>query len=415
MLGEELWVSEVLEGVASGSPVASNDGQYIFLTHNSGGGTEGHFTVLNATLGDVFFTQRNQEAPFAPVGIHHQPAEGYYDGGEGNTNDILVWSVQPRPSDTVVGDGMTFAFQFPLEFVGNSNDGLTYTILSFQGLEVRDFQTIQKPVFANEGRSLYWGTSRSQFRCWAGEEGNNRLRFSRARTSAAGFTRGSPAGQAVYAPLALSNDETNLSLFGGSAAREFVRLNGSNCADNIMIATTSVVHAQAHVSPDDAFVYYVEFAGILHQASTSDLMDSWIFNIGAVEGGSALAMKEDGTVIYVADVAGTIYAIQVAEPPSMAPSSSPSFTPSEVPSESPTGAPSASVPSSSPSTSLPTVLPTSSPSLEPTSAPTKEPTVSAPDSEEEIDPAVLEERSAGGRTPEWAVGVAFIVPVLVML
>jgi hypothetical protein len=83
---------------------------------------------------------------FAPPGIHHGPAEGYYEGGENNRNDILVWSGQPRPDDAAVGSGMTSASQFPIGFLGEAN-GVGYTIL---GVEVLDFQ-------ANDGRSFVLG------------------------------------------------------------------------------------------------------------------------------------------------------------------------------------------------------------------------------------------------------------------
>jgi hypothetical protein len=416
MFGEELWVSPMLEGVNSGTPVASSDAAYVFLARNSGDGTKGHFTILSAQAGELFFTQQNdEEAPFAPPGIYHSPVEGYYDGGEHNTNDILVWSVQPKPEDEVVGPGMTFAFQFPVVFSGEAS-GLAYTIL---GTEVRDFQAIQKPVFANEGRSMYWGTSRSQFRCWLGDEGLNRYRFSRPRTNAVGFTRGSPARQAVHAPLALTNNRTDLLLFGGSAARQFIRLN-ADFTDQVVIATSAIVTTQAHVSPEDLYVYYVEFSGRLHQASTEDLMDNWILNIQVPVQGD-FALRKDGTILYVADIAGTVQALQVAELPSESPSSVPSQTPSKSPTKLPSGTPS-SMPSSSPSvvTPKPTMAPvTSEPSSEPTAEPTSDPTAQR-ESSEEVDSGDLDvefsERSVGGSdTPLPLLVTAFILPIAAML
>jgi hypothetical protein len=343
MLGEELWVSPMLEGVASGTPLASGDGNYVFLTRNVGGG-------------ELFFTQQNNDqAPFAPPGIYHSPAEGYYDGGELNTNDILVWSVRPKPDDEAVGTGMTFVFQFPITFSGKAT-GLAYTIL---GTEARDFQAIQKPVFTNEGRSMYWGNSRSQFRCWVGQEGQSRYRFSRAPTSIASFTRGSPARISVPAPLAVTNNKTSILLFGGSASREFVRLNG-DLTDQLVVATSGLVTTQAHVSPDDLFVYYVESGGRIHQASTGDLMDNWVFSIQAVQG--EFALRNDGTVIFVADVAGTVQALQVAELPldSLPPSRSQTMSPSKL--SIVTGTPVSSVsPVSAPFSSAPMLVRTPGP------------------------------------------------------
>jgi hypothetical protein len=34
LLGEMLWISDGFDGIASGTPVVSQDGGYIFLTHN---------------------------------------------------------------------------------------------------------------------------------------------------------------------------------------------------------------------------------------------------------------------------------------------------------------------------------------------------------------------------------------------
>ena len=147
--------------------MVSNDGAFVFLTHNSAEETVGHFTILNGETGEIFFTQSYDDAPFAPLGIYHNPETGYYDGGQNNRNDIMVWSVQPKPTDTAVGPGATFAFQFPVGFDGVGSDNLGFTKL---GTTVKNFQAIHKPAFADGGRTLYWGTSRSQFRCWIGEE-----------------------------------------------------------------------------------------------------------------------------------------------------------------------------------------------------------------------------------------------------
>lgn len=333
MSGEELWVSPSLDGVTPGTPVISENGEFVFLTHNSDGETVGHFTILSGSSGQVFFNETDLGAPFAPLGIHYNPAEGYYDGGQNNRNDILVWSVQPKPSDTSVGPGATFAFQFPIGFSGNP-DGLSYTPL---GTTVKDFQAIQKPIFTNEGRTMYWGNSRSQFRCWIGAPGVNQNRFSRGRTAILGFSRGDPPRQAVFAPPVLSHNESDLYVFGATAAKEFVRMN-ADFSDEILVATTSQVKTQAHVSPDDAFVYYVEGNGQVHQARTEDLVDNWIFDLGKpVEGSSAL--NENGTILYVADATGLVKALRIGDVPTNAPTTAPSNLPTVAPSWVPTSNP----------------------------------------------------------------------------
>lgn len=358
MDGQQRWVSPSLKGISPGTPVVSEDGAYVFLTHNSIDETVGHLTVLDGATGEIFFTQINDSAPFAPLGIFHGPAEGYYDGGENNRNDIIVWSVQPKPTDTSVGPGQTFAFQFPIGFSGSSA-GLAYTQL---GTQVKDFQAIQKPTFADDGRTLYWGTTRSQFRCWLGQESLDRYRFSRERTATIGFSRGIPAMQAVFAAPALSKDPANRFVFGGSAAKEFVKMS-TDFADEIMVPTGELVKSSARVSPDDAYVYYLETNGILHQASTMDLSDKWVLDVGATTEGE-FALNSNGTILYVGDASGFIQAIRVGDVPTEAPSAGPSSLPTMALSASPTAIATAAP------TKTPTRLSTPPPTISPVTNPT---------------------------------------------
>lgn len=324
MHGEELWVSTPLNGVNSGSPVVSLDGKFVFLTHNNASQSIGHFTILDGSTGAKYHSESNLLSPFAPIGIHHAPAEGYYDGGQDNRNDILVWSARPMPNETSVSPGAMFGFQFPIGFSGQEDVG------AFRlGEGDRDFRAIARPVFGNDGRSLYVGTTRSMYRCWVGEVGANRHRFSRAKTASIGFSRGNPASQAVWAPLALFQEKEELYLFGGTAANEFIRLN-SNFSNDLMISTTSLVKTEARISPDNMYTYYVELEGQLHQASTGDLADSWIYRFReSVEG--EFSLTKDGTVVYIGDVTGLVHALRVADQISESPPLiEPTYQPSEI-------------------------------------------------------------------------------------
>jgi hypothetical protein len=365
LLGEMLWISDGFDGIASGTPVVSEDGGYIFLTYNSGSGTVGHFAVLNANSDGVeFHSQENSEAPFAPPGIFHAPEEGYYDGGENNRNDIIIWSLShTTKSDGTVGDGAYYAFQFPIGFTGSA-DGIAYIQL---GQDIRDFQAIAKPVLTNGGRSLYWGGTRSQFFAWAGEAGLDRYRFNRDRTAGAGFSRGDPKSQAVYATPVLSSDPLEPLIFGGSASNEFVRLN-HNFTQKLLVNTSSIILAEARLSPDNSFVYYAEFNGRIHQASTEDLMDMWMLDLGLpVEG--EFALKADGTALYVADITGFIHTFRLADHPSNAPSFGPTSQPTASRSTGPT-----TVPSSAPSRT-PSSAPTAKQTAQSTPGPTPRPTI----------------------------------------
>lgn len=330
MTGTELWVSPSLMGLSPGSPTVSGDGDYVFLTHNTIGGTVGHFSILDGETGDLFFTQTFDSAPFAPLGIFLNPAEGYYDGGQNNRNDILVWSVQPKPNDTAVGPGVMFAFQMPIGFNGDKTE-LGYTRL---GDDVKDFQAIQKPVLADEGRSLFWGTSRSQFRGWVGQQGVDRFRFDRARTAYVAFTRGFPAMQAVYATPAISNNPETRMLFCGTATTEFVKMTSDFLNETVTVTTGTIIKSSAHVSPDDLYVYYLEMDGNLHQASTTDLSDKWTLNLKDTTEGE-FALNKAGTMLYVADASGLLQALRVGDAPTEAPSLAPSHLATSVPTTSP--------------------------------------------------------------------------------
>lgn len=384
------WVSIPLEGAAAGSPLTSYDGRYVYLTHNSNFMSIGHFTVLDilgATTDTAIFplySEFNQTNPFSPPGIYHNPAEGYYDGGQGNTNDIVVWAHAPNPTEGGVGSGASFVFQFPMNYVGSSQaearqaDGqnqlsmpLYWNIL---GDEVKNWQSTSAPVLANYGRSLYWSVSRSQFRAWVGQAGSNVERFSRFRTSSPSFRRGNPPYVAPPNSPALSSNSTEPMIFVGSAGNEFVKMDYLMTEDTAIIRNTaSSVSSRAIVSPDDEYVYFTEFTGFLHQARTSDLEDAW------VQGGTApldgeFSLTSDGTMLIVGDVTGKITAYKVASSPTAPPTLAPTLAPTSEPTQpKPTGfRPTDNVPIPVPG-SQPTSKPTLSPTFSPTGTPTDPP------------------------------------------
>jgi len=403
------WVSTPLEGAAAGSPLASFDGRYVFLTHNSNVNSVGHFSALDTLdasfLNPVFplYSEFNKTNPFSPPGIHHNPAEGFYDGGQMNTNDIVVWAHAPNPLERRVGNGMTFVFQLPLGYAApnqqasiarqaDQDDGVTDLTEQNQsdmsrkifwiilGANVKDWQSVSAPVLTNQGRSIYWSVTRSQFRAWVGQAGTNVARFNRGRTSSPEFERGSPR----YAPSpntpALSSSTTEPMIFAGTASEEFVKMNYLMDDDSALVRnTTSRVRARAHVSPDDKFVYFSEFAGIVHQASTDDLVDNWsVSETGALDG--EFALTSDGTMLIVGDVTGRVFAYQVAKMPTPSPTLSPTLPPTDAQPVPTTGfRPSVAAPIPIPG--LPTAKPTRSPIFQ--SMPTKPETPPAPPVQEE--------------------------------
>lgn len=344
MDGNEIWVSDDLEGVAAGCPQVSSDGAYVFLTHNADDLTNGHFTILDGSTGSIFYEGSSGEAEdeptkrYGPIGIFHSPEAGNYDPiisgapvseGDFNTNDMILWSQSPKPLDASIENGYLYAFQFPRDFVGNSSEISYFQMGNFE----RDFQTITPPVMTNKGMSVYWGVSRSGFRGWTPK------RFSRARDVSIGFTRNDDfPGQPVWAPPALSNDGPEPFIFGGSAAMEFVKMNWDFSKTSV-VATTGYVKTKALIDGDERAVYYVESDnGILHGANFDDITDMWTQPMNfTVDGEMALTPRSD--VLIVADTRGVITAYQVAnipitDAPSNLPSDGPSLAPTMNPSES---------------------------------------------------------------------------------
>jgi hypothetical protein len=377
MEGDLNWISVPLEGAAAGSPVTSFDGRYVYLTHNSNAMSFGHFSVLD-TLGATMdtglfpiYSEFNQTNPFTPPGIYHKPEEGYYDGGQGNTNDIVIWAHSPNPTDSTVGSGASFAFQFPMNYVdpniavarqGEQDQPSMPLFWVILGDNMKDWQSTSAPILTNLGRSLYWSVSRSQFRAWVGQAGSNNNLFNRFKTGSPSFGRGNPRYAASPNTPALSSHPTQPMIFAGTASNEFVKMDYLMTEETALVRnTTSKVRARAIVSPDDKYVYFSEFSGILHQASTADLQDAWALDneFGAFDG--EFSLTSDGTMLIVGGVTGKILAYRVAFNPTAPPSSSPTTEPTAQPQPQPT---TGFIPTSIglvPTAGQPTVKPTRSP------------------------------------------------------
>jgi hypothetical protein len=359
----------MMPGIPAGSPVVSNDGEYVFLTHNANFESVGYFSTLWAGPGNgtLFYSRSNETSAFGAVGIFHNPSEGYYDGDNGlnNRNDMIMWCQQPKPDDQSIGAGAMFGFQFPVGFTGDAADFEYFQL----GDEPRDFQSGRPPVMANEGRSAYWAISRSAFWAWVGEGTNGRGKFNRGPTGNVGFTRNDAfAGQAPFATPALSSDSAAPFVFGGSAHLEFIRLN-FDYTQQVVVATESHIMASAIVDPEDRAVYYVESNGMVHQVNFDSIGDIWTYTLGfGVEG--EIALHPNGRALYIADTRGLITALQVAEIPQ---TTAPSVFPTDIASESPSKAPAVPTesPTSSPTGSTP--APMEGPTPPPIDAPTRAP------------------------------------------
>ena len=350
MEGNELWISDEVEGIPRGSPVVSSDGNYVFLTHNDLFGLFGAFSIMRASdNGSLFFTQTNLANSFGPPGIYHSPLGGYYEGGESNTNDFVMFSAAPQQFATSIGEGALYGFQFPRGFQdGDDTTGVGYIQLG----DARNFQGITPPVLTNNGHTAYVSTSRSSWYSWLGQR---RAFFNKGHSKKLGFTRNkSFAGQPCFAAVALSESTTEPYVFGGSAHTEFVKTS-YDFAEEQIVELDSHVYAKAIVGPDDVLVYYVELDGDVHQANFKDLSDNWVYKLRVpVEGEMALHPK--GWILYIGDIYGKVTALQVADiPQTLKPTPSPTPVPTSAP-----------VPPTNPPTSNPTPLASEPPTPGPT-------------------------------------------------
>jgi PQQ-like domain len=327
--GEEVWASKTLKGSCSGSPVVSKSGEYVFMNHNLLG--SGSFTVLEAEAnGATLFSYEDKIQPFGPLGIHHHPNEGYYLGGQMNDNDILVWAYRPSINSTTVGVGMTFAFQFPMGFSGDS------TSLAVKPLGTVTWQAIVAPSIFNNGYSMMWGVSRSEYRVWNGNFGLAASRFDKASTGSAEFPRGDPKSQPVYTALELSSSPTEPMAFGGTSSNQFVAFD-SFLKEIWRINTTFPVFAEARISPDDSVVYFVEQNGRAYAVDVSSGKIMWSSLLGGTPVTANFAQSKSGKYLYIINQAGILQAWKVADATSPVPSFSPSgplvetSNPSQVP------------------------------------------------------------------------------------
>eukprot|EP00980_Cylindrotheca_fusiformis_P005427 scaffold1157_cov122-Cylindrotheca_fusiformis.AAC.19 len=343
MDGTKLYESPELAGLNAGTPVISNDGNYVFLTHNSGDRQTGYFTILTDSL-EVVVTQPHSNGPFAPPGIYHSPAEGFYDpitegstlaDGTGNTNDIIMWSLTLTDFTPPVDEGQLFGFQFQPGFEANPSLAEYFPI----GGNDRAFRTITPPLITNQGRSAFWPASRSQYFCFIGKEGMDRARFNKGPNIKEDFggTRNSDfPGQPIWSLPAIFDAGNETVVFGGTAVPEFFRMNiGFNSEDDFEVEwsvnkkqTSTFIYAAPALDPMQRAVYYVESdgaVGTVHQANIETLDDLWAAPL-TIENGvsSEIALNKDGTVLYVVSNDGLLEAFIVAEG---APTASPSQAP----------------------------------------------------------------------------------------
>jgi len=198
--------------------------------------------------------------------------------------------------------GFIYLFQFPLNMPGSVNEVMVVN----QGLYYR---TLTAPVIVNEGFNAYWAVVNSQFLAWVedpmSEVPTLQQEFTVRRERPKGLVESSPPKN----PMALSFGTTasQLYLFGGSAAPEFVRYN-VDFSEEISISTDGTVSSQAQIDPYNRVVYFVLDTGSVYQAGFDYLDRKWTIQ-DDYQG--EIAVSPNGDTIFVGDRSGSVTALQV--------------------------------------------------------------------------------------------------------
>jgi len=307
--GTSTWISERLSGACSGTPVLSSVDTYVFLTHNQVSLETGTFTILDGSDGSIFFQTNDDNQMLSPPGIYFNPRGGNYGGGEGNTNDIVVFGNKPVANADGVPSGCTaYAFQFPIGFIG-SITGLQVVSL----LNNTDFQSTTPPLITNSGNSMFWGVSRSKLNGWAGigfdrDVGGNNI----------GFARGVPPSLPIIAELAIGANTLTPTVYTGSAGNGFaaVTTDGNEMQVLWETNTSSPIYAQAKVSSsngDDEVIFIIEQLGTAYALNAGNGTQLWVADATTSNLLGNFAMNPSGDMIYFTDLSGILNAWQIAE------------------------------------------------------------------------------------------------------
>jgi hypothetical protein len=250
------------------------------------------------------------ERPFSPIGYFHNPPEGWYDGGEGNANDVFIFAWDtPRTADSITnGDGQMFVSQFPR----TNEEGC----LSFEPMgSTTDWHTTTAPVLTNQGRSMYWSVTKANVITYVGVEGLDRTKFSRVTTASVPDdvldrgTRPFPPYQVARTSPTLSSDPAEPTVYGVGPSAQLWRMNYVFDPNDITVTlTTDLVSAKVLLSKDEAYVLYAtqaysQASGGLFMVQADGLQAMWNVDVlGGVQGD--IAINAAGSVVYVANPSG---------------------------------------------------------------------------------------------------------------
>jgi hypothetical protein len=324
--GSVILTTGAMQGVTAGTPVTTENGQYILATHNVDG-AQGFFSVFDISFPSApFFSYSSTTVlnePFGAIGYYWSPIEGNFPGGELNTNDVFIWSFNTNLNlnNGTVGTPGVFAFQLPTNPMAPPNVTLV--------VGDRDYQSKLPPILTDGGLSMYWSLSRSRVYAWVGD-GSGRLDFTTNGIANVFYDRGVPPSSAADAPPTLSNaNGTAGFIVGPTASNQIFRLD-RNFSDTpgTTVPTAAVITSRLLVSPDDMFVYYASPApdSTLYQLDSTTLATVWALPLsGGISGD--IAMTINGARVIVADISGAVTAFTVATAEPETPIAAPAPTP----------------------------------------------------------------------------------------
>ena len=366
----------------------------------------GRFIILNANNGNIVysfnsrsdFTIRNHE--FGPIGIAHRPTYGNYAGGEGNTNDVLMWGSASGSSSSSGSGGETLLFQLPKEFDSTSPSFSSPSLVDqfeTRVMESVPWTTDTPPTFSKDGLAVYFLISGNRLTGW-----NNGRKFDIASnvgpvdlSTTAVSTDG---GGSVQRPMVLTGDDKTLLvgvqdvMYGVDVSSTPVSIGWQSDAFGGGASFTT-----PQITPDGKMAYFGK-SGAMHAINLNNAAGGgallWEATNGYVDPFKATSqitmadftLDSSGQILYYCHGGSdTITALRIGEEiptdsPTLSPSGRPSVTASMSPSTStaptlsmvPTHGKDYIYPSASPSKTL-SDAPSTSPTVQPTLSPTQSP------------------------------------------
>jgi len=240
------------------APINGTDRRFLQAEEN---GTVAMFTILSdQEKGDIFFEEPSTDLvttnhKYGPVSIARNVTRGMYEGGQDNTNDIVVWHSRENAASNNQGELQLFQFPAAIDINENNTNSTSETAaIDPSSLETVQLGTVAwttnaAPTLSFHGQEVFLGASNGMIQGWVNGRAFDLLPNFQVPLSGGNVT--APPNAAI-----LSADEELL--FVSSKDGSFYTLNVSaikiqwkfDAVDDSPISTRAVV------SPDDQVVYF---------------------------------------------------------------------------------------------------------------------------------------------------------------